>query len=133
MLQGLWVHFRQVLQTIQQHHIFVVESTNPTIMTMKSSHADDETYNYQFGNNYVPRNNRFSILQTIVAPVLPSPGIKPIKQVELYKKWWPFIPSQFRDEICPRPSDEVIASVKNDRNKKARDRTAKKRRGRELS
>jgi hypothetical protein len=52
--------------------------------------------------------------------------------VEL-KKWWPFIPSQFRDEICPRPSDEVIASVKSDRNKKARDRTAKKRRGRELS
>jgi hypothetical protein len=77
-------------------------------MTMKSSHADDETYNYQFGNNYVPRNNRFSILQTIVAPVLPSPGIKPIKQVELYKKWRPFIPSQFCDEICPRPSDESL-------------------------
>jgi hypothetical protein len=97
---------------------------------MKSSHADDETYSYQFGINNVPHNNRFSILQTIVAPVLPRPGIKPIKQVELYKKWRPFIPSQFRDEIYPRPSDEVIASVKNDRNKKAREGTAKKRRSR---
>lgn len=116
--------------TIQQHHVFAVESTNPTLMKMKTSRDDDETYSYQFRNNkHIPLNNRFSALQRFNIQVLPRPGVKPIKQVELYKKWRPFIPVQYREEICPRPSDEVIASVKSERNKKARDRTAKKKRG----
>jgi hypothetical protein len=77
--------------------------------------------------------NLFNDLLIADTPLLPQSGIKPTKLVELYKKWWPFVPSQFRDEICPRPSDEVIASAENNRSKKARKRTAKKRRGRGLS
>ncbi len=56
------------------------------------------------------------------------PGIKPIKQVELYKKWWPFVPHQSCDQICPRPTDEVLEEVRNEKNSKARDRTARKKR-----
>jgi hypothetical protein len=111
--------------TIQQHHVFWVESTTPTTMFMKVYHDGQDVISQQFINN--KRNNRYNDLLIAEAPLLPRPGIKPIKQVELYKKWRPFVPHQFREEICPRPSDEVIASVKNDRNNKARERTAKKR------
>jgi hypothetical protein len=110
--------------TIQQHHIFLVQDTQPTVMIMKACNSDDEIYRYEFNNKV---NNRADVLRTTQPTILPRPGIKPIKQVELYKKWRPFVPAQFRDEICPRPSDEVLNSVKNDRNSKARARTARRR------
>jgi len=44
------------------------------------------------------------------------PGIKPIKQVELWKKWRKFVPRQYWIDICPEPSDEVKAKVKADFN-----------------
>ena len=46
------------------------------------------------------------------------PGIAPIKQCELYLKWRPFVPDQFKDEICPRPPKEVINKVKKEKNAK---------------
>jgi hypothetical protein len=45
---------------------------------------------------------------------LNAPGLRPIKQVELYKKFPPFVPPCYWDETCPRPSDEVLAMVKNE-------------------
>ena len=42
-------------------------------------------------------------------------GLKPIKQVELFTKWRPMIPEEFRDEICPRPSDDVYDLVKTEK------------------
>ena len=43
------------------------------------------------------------------------PGLRNIKQVELYHKWRPFIPEEFRDGICPKPSDKIIKSIKDER------------------
>ena len=43
--------------------------------------------------------------------LVPTP-LKPIKQVELWKKWAPLIPKEFRADTCPKPSDEVINSIK---------------------
>ena len=43
---------------------------------------------------------------------LTSPGLRPIKQVELWKKWGPLLPESAREVTCPKPSDEIIESIK---------------------
>jgi hypothetical protein len=45
---------------------------------------------------------------------LKAPGPHPIEQVELYKKFRPFVPFQYWDETCPRPSDGVISRFKDE-------------------
>ena len=40
--------------------------------------------------------------------------MREIKQVDLYEKWGPLVPLEFRDEICPKPSDKIINSVKEE-------------------
>jgi hypothetical protein len=49
---------------------------------------------------------------------LKAPGLRPIKQVELYKKFRPFVPREFWEDTCPRPSDEVLAKVKDESSKR---------------
>ena len=46
------------------------------------------------------------------------PGLRGIKQVDLYQKWGPLVPLEFCDEICPKPSDKIMKSVKEERNSK---------------
>ena len=52
-------------------------------------------------------------------------GLKPIKQVELWKKWAPLLPEEFRAEY-PKPSDEVINSIKERNREKTKIRTQQK-------
>ena len=54
--------------------------------------------------------------------LIKSLGLKPIKQVELYTKWWPLVPDEYTDDICPKPHESVFEMVKKD---KAEKRTAK--------
>jgi hypothetical protein len=49
---------------------------------------------------------------------LKAPGLHPIKQVELYKKFLPFVLCKFWEDTCPRPSDEVLARIKDESSKK---------------
>ena len=35
-------------------------------------------------------------------------GLSEQKQCEMYFKWRPLIPAEYREALCPRPSDEVI-------------------------
>ena len=46
------------------------------------------------------------------------PGLRGIKQVDLYEKWGPLVLAQFRDEICPKPSNKNIKPVKEERKAK---------------
>ena len=62
-------------------------------------------------------------------------GLSDIKQCELYFKWREFLPFQFQDITCPRPSDEVLTrhfkkttdkrKVKQEGKKDAKKRSAK--------
>jgi chromatin remodeling complex protein RSC6 len=60
-------------------------------------------------------DKRFEEMQKIVLQTLKPPGLRPIKQVELYKKFCPYVPRQYWDETCPKPSDEVLESVRKER------------------
>eukprot|EP00957_Ditylum_brightwellii_P122563 9346462-Ditylum_brightwellii.AAC.1 len=50
---------------------------------------------------------------------IPKPGLLDTKKVELYTKWRPLLPLQFRDITCPHPGNAVLNKIKNKRNKKA--------------
>ena len=55
-------------------------------------------------------------------PVIPekeAPGIKPIKQVELYKKFRKYVPDKYKDTHYAAPDAEVVAEVKGDKKEKA--------------
>ena len=52
-----------------------------------------------------------------------------MKQVELYRKWRPLVPEEFRDEICPKPSDQILEIVKKERSEKLQKKKAPKKRG----
>jgi len=50
-----------------------------------------------------------------------------IKMVELWKKWGKFVPLEFREELCPKPSDDVIKRVSKDRSTKSTERARSRR------
>ena len=57
---------------------------------------------------------------------LNAPPLRPIKQVELWSKWRPLIPEEFRDITCPKPCDKIIASIKVEKREKLKKRAALK-------
>ena len=48
------------------------------------------------------------------------------REVELFTKFRPLVPKEYRDIICPEPSKEVIEQVKADIAEKRATREAKK-------
>ena len=58
-----------------------------------------------------------------------EPGILPIKQMELYKKLRENVPVDYHDEMCPKPSDDVLKKFSAEQKTKKKDkRAAKKKR-----
>jgi hypothetical protein len=57
------------------------------------------------------------IFKTVLETLKP-PGLRPIKQVKLYKKFWPYVPRKYWAETCPKPTGEVIDSVRKERSNK---------------
>jgi hypothetical protein len=73
-------------------------------------------------------NDRERQLRRYVLQPIAAPGLKEIKQVELYSKFRKFVPHQFRDEICPRPPEEILENIRKSRSEKAKERSQRKRR-----
>jgi len=110
---------------IQQNHVFWVEDSNPTTMYIKAS-DDAEIVEVDFmKGDYEDRMDE--LLDFVIAPI-EAPGLREIKQVELYTKFRKFVPEEFRDEICPKPSDHVLEKIKKDRSEKTKARNHKKKR-----
>ena len=61
-------------------------------------------------------------------------GIKSIKQVEMYTKWLPLtVGKSGADILCALSSDEIMNSFNNDKNTKAVEKKAAKRKRNKLS
>jgi hypothetical protein len=54
---------------------------------------------------------------------LKPPGLRAIKQVELYKKLRQYVDPRYWEEMCPKPSDEAMEQVKNDKSIKRMETT----------
>ena len=79
----------------------------------------------------IHKNKDFQKWKLSIADLSPSlekaPEIADIKQVELFTKWRKLIPDSFQDEMCPKPSVEILHKVKRDKAKKAKDKLNAKR------
>jgi hypothetical protein len=113
--------------SVQGNHVFRVESSKPTtVFTKETSLEPTITLNFR-NDKFVRKEDRLMELKNYVLKPVTAPGMKPTKQVELYTKWHKFVPAEFQDEICPRPTQEVLANVQESRKKKNRERNAQKR------
>jgi hypothetical protein len=89
---------------VMKYHNFSVDKGAPTIM--KFSVADGEDVKVNDGKT---REQRIAEMRAATPSAIPFPGIKEIKQVELYKKWRKYVPTkQFKDEACPKPADDLL-------------------------
>jgi hypothetical protein len=71
--------------------------------------------------------SRLSLLQRAdFLDHIPFKGIPEFKQVQLYRNYRKFIPPAFQDEICPKPSDEVLKRQKDDQKRRADEKKEKK-------
>jgi hypothetical protein len=71
--------------------------------------------------------SRLSLLQRAdFLDHLPFKGIPEFKQVQLFNNYRKFIPPEFKDEICPRPSAEVLKRQKDDQKVRADKKKEKK-------
>jgi hypothetical protein len=121
--------------SVQGNHVFWVESSKPTTVFTKETSLKP-TITLKFWNDkFIRKEDRLMELKNYTLKLVASPGMKPIKQVELCTKWRKFVPAEFQDKICPKPTDEVLASVQEYRSKKNKERNAQKRSrtGRELA
>jgi hypothetical protein len=66
----------------------------------------------------ISEEERLLLLRTVEPDMLPRPGLRGIKQMELYTNYRKLVPDEFRDELCPKPSDEVMMKHKKDRSDK---------------
>eukprot|EP00957_Ditylum_brightwellii_P130039 9918412-Ditylum_brightwellii.AAC.1 len=63
------------------------------------------------------RAQKVKDMEKVLVQMTPTP-LKPIKQVELWKKWGPLLPEEDRCITYPKTSDEIIQSIKDINNKK---------------
>ena len=78
---------------------------------------------------FMPADDRKITISSMIddLDVIPAPGLRDIKAVELYTKWRPIIPPEAQHITCPKPPDVVMERVKTKKNKKKQERAGKKR------
>ena len=114
--------------TMQVNHYFMVNNDNATTMVMKTFIDNDSQETFDFAkNNNLNNNNRKLLLEQYIIKPLRAPGMKDIKQVELWKNWRQFVPQPYKDMICPRPTADVIDRVKKQRSAKQKETNTRKR------
>ena len=60
----------------------------------------------------IARYREIANMEVNLEQLIPTP-LRPIKQVELWKKWVPLIPEKYKPDTCPKPTDAIINSIKN--------------------
>jgi hypothetical protein len=93
-----------------------------TRMSFKSSNVEGAKTNEEFlVKRGVTAEERSIILLEQPPPLYANkPGLREIKQVELWSKYRPLVPKEFRDECCPMPAKEVIDREKNKKKEKGK-------------
>jgi hypothetical protein len=93
---------------VQVNHNFLVERDAPTVMKFSAAEGA-EVSEFDFKRNGSgTQEQRVAEMKAAAHTVLPFPGIRDIKQVELYKKLRPYVPKMFKDEACPKPDSELL-------------------------
>jgi hypothetical protein len=111
LLDKFYVNFKP--NTMQKKYSFKVESTDKALTMQCATHNGELFVNQlMLKKGQVLGAKRTDASNACELAILNPPGLRPIKQVELYKKFRPFVPREFWEETCPKPSEAVLTQVK---------------------
>ena len=115
--------------TVKRNHFFWVSEDNATTMHSREYYHSDSDDTVTAFDHCIIMENRLQLLSSARCNMRPmsAPGMKHIKQVELWQKWGPFIPEPYRDCLCAKPSDTVINAVAMERRSRQRSRIQSRR------
>jgi len=106
----IFFDFKTVLDTyfkdlpeIRNYHYFLFDTDRPGIVSVKEN-LRDEWIEYFLLKPPLNQSNAKSQCDIRPNP-LQSPGLNRIKQINLYEKVRKFVPDEFKDVICPKPTD----------------------------
>ena len=94
--------------TVQCNHIFsVAKETGETVMSLLEADGE-ETKTRKFKRGKATLEDRRPAMKETTRDKIPFPGVKEIKQVELFTKWRAYVPEEYKEEMCPKVELEVI-------------------------
>lgn len=96
------IYFRDLPQ-ITIYHYFLFDIEKPGIVSVKEN-LQDEWTEYFLLKPPLNQSNAKSQCRIEPSSLLP-PGINLTKQINLYEKVRQFVPDDFKDDICPKPTD----------------------------
>jgi hypothetical protein len=106
--------------TIQKNHVFIVKKDGKKLVM---GDAEIVTQDILKRGQQVGLPERDEYLSSSFS-ICECPGLREIKQVEIYTKWRKFVPLRYRDAIYPKPSQEITNCVKIQGADKANQRTS---------
>ena len=114
--------------TVYRTHLFQFNAKQPGILLTKDTAAPNSTQRQQQLVKKMNTEERAAIVANYkdYLHTLQTPGIKPIKQYELWHKWRPYVPAEYQDILCPRPCQEIINSIKKNNAERGQKAAAKK-------
>jgi hypothetical protein len=123
MLESFYSNFEP--GTIRINHIFKVDMIDDTALEMQCSTHDGSSVVRQskIKRGATLGQERLDLLKSYPLETCKPPGLSAIKQVELYKKWQQYVDPRYWEEMCPKPSDEVMGHVKNGKSVKCMETT----------
>jgi hypothetical protein len=104
MLVIFYINFKA--GTNQENNIFWVEDTDASLSVQCATHAKAIFVRQALLKQVQGNATRFAEIEALELQTLNALGPHPIKQVELYLM-------SFWEVTCPKPSDEVLAQVKD--------------------
>jgi len=114
--------YKKAIKAISKYHYFhYTEGKLIKKITVESQSEDTETLSkLKKRSTDEERKAWATILKQQFPDIDNAPGLAEIKQVELFTKWKPFVPEEFKDIICPEPPKAVLDKVKLDKRNKAK-------------
>jgi len=118
--------------TVNRTHLFQYNIERPSILVTRDTAGLNSYSAEQNLRKTMDEETRKDIIRNYKTHLetLDAPGVSPIKQFELWNKWRDYIPIEFRDLLCEKPTDEAYAMMEktNDaRKEKAKMKRAAKR------
>ena len=118
-------------QHVKKNHVFKCKQSNSSYKALVQLWDQEPAYSSANGGwdmrtQFAKDEGGLLSMRNDQPLQLNPPGIQLIKQVELYKKWRPFVPPLYQDIICPNPGLAVLELVKQSKLQKRKARQKEK-------
>jgi hypothetical protein len=104
----------------KKYQLFTSSDVEPGVLLAKESNSSNDVVRMDMRKGY--DDHRSEILSNFDFEELEQlddcPGIRRIKQVELFSKWRKHVPDKYKSPLYDNPGEEVLKSVKDDRRTK---------------